>query len=294
MTDDKVTVERLDPLTSGSNPLRIPGAERKHHVALITLRRPDKKNALNPALWQGLSDAVAGIAADLPRAVVITGAGAAFSAGMDINPANPQIANLVDATRSHDPEPMAALLRDLRTVLDSLVELPVPVIAAINGLAYGGGAELAIRCDLRVIDPEAHICFSEVRLGLMPDLGGGVALTRLVGPGRAADLILTARKLRAREALYLGVVNRVSEPGDVVAEALSMARAIAANGPRATRAALEVIRRTPDLAEPDALALEQRLAATLMASGECVHGISAFVARAEPEFPDPTEGDASR
>jgi enoyl-CoA hydratase/carnithine racemase len=160
------------------------------------------------------------------------------------------------------------------------------VIAAVNGLAFGGGAELAVRCDLRVMDPGAELCFSEVRLGLMPDMGGGVALVRLVGPAAAADLILSARRVRGDEAFRLGLVNRLSEPGDALGEALRLAQEVAQNGPRAVRAALRVIRATTDLSEAAALGLEQDEAAALMATGECVHGVSALMSRKDPEFPD--------
>ncbi|PIE20357.1 MAG: enoyl-CoA hydratase [Proteobacteria bacterium] len=262
--------------------------ERRGRVALLTIDRPARRNALNEAMWGQLDALLAELEAALPRAVVITGAGdQAFCAGMDVNPDNPQIGRLVGAVQRGERAPALALLESLRAVLDRLAALPVPTIAAINGRAYGGGAELAVRCDLRVIDPGASMCFSEVTLGLMPDLGGGVALTRLVGPGRAADLILTAREVRADEALMLGLVNQVCVTDMVVETALAMGEAIAANGPRAVRASLEVIRRTPDLTEEDALALELDRAASLIATGECATGISAFMARKKPEFPEP-------
>jgi enoyl-CoA hydratase/carnithine racemase len=179
------------------------------------------------------------------------------------------------------------MLGELRAILDRLFALPIPIIAAVNGLAYGGGAELASRCDLRVLDPAATICFSETKLGLMPDWGGGVALTRLIGPARAADLILTGRKIDANEAMALGLANRVSAPGASVAEAIALAESIASNGPRAVRSALEVIRRTPDMPLQEALALELDRASALIASGECVFGIGAFLSRTPPSFPDP-------
>ena len=266
--------------------------ERDGHVAVVTLNRPEKRNCLNHEMWSGIADAARALRARPPRAVVITGAGSAFSAGMDVSPTNPQISSLVEAAQNHDPEPMRGLLREVRPAFDALVGLPVPVIAAINGLAFGGGAELAVRCDLRVMDPEATICFSETRLGLMPDVGGGVALTRLLGPGVATDLVLTARRVGAEEALRLGLVSRMSAPGRALEDALALGREIAANGPRATRAALEVIRQTLDLSEADALALERENAAQLMASGECAHGLAALMSRTPPEFPDLEEAAA--
>ena len=124
-----------------------------------------------------------------------------FSAGFDVNPANPQITILAEAVKKRSRTAVEEVVRYIRETVDRLVALPVPIIAAINGLAFGGGAELAVRCDMRVMDPGAVICFSEVRLGLMPDWGGGVALSRLLGRSLAADLILTARRVGADEAL---------------------------------------------------------------------------------------------
>jgi enoyl-CoA hydratase len=260
---------------------------REGHVAVLIIDRPERRNALNEALWHALDAALAAIEAAPPRAVVLTGAGdRAFCAGMDVNPDNPQVARLIGAVQRGDVGPAAALLVGLRRIVDRLADLPVPTIAAINGLAYGGGAEIAARCDLRVVDPAATICFSEVRLGLMPDLGGGVALTRLLGPGRAADLILTSRRIAPDEALALGLVNRVSAPGAALAEAIALGAEISANGPRAVRSALQIIRRTPSLSDEEALAEELRSAAALIASGECAVGIPAFMARRTPDFPE--------
>lgn len=264
--------------------------ERRGRIGLITISRPGKRNALSQAMWASLRAALAELGAQPPRAVVVTGAGDAFCAGMDVSLDNPHVADLVTAAQTHDQAPMKRLLRELRSILDALSTLPVPVISAVNGLAYGGGAEIAVRSDLRVMDPAATICFSEVRLGLMPDLGGCVALTRLIGRGRAADLILTARPVGAKEAFDLGIANRISAPGRCLDEALELGAAIARNGPRAVRASLEVIRATLDLTEEQALGLEQDRAAELMASGECTHGVTALFSKTEPEFPDPEPG----
>ncbi|PKN10112.1 MAG: hypothetical protein CVU72_02270, partial [Deltaproteobacteria bacterium HGW-Deltaproteobacteria-7] len=246
------------------------------------------QNAFDRHMWDCLDQVTAELALSLPRVIILTGAGnKAFSAGFDVNPENPLLRPLIAAIEGHDKGPADDLVRRIRTSVDRLVALPVPIIAAVNGLAYGGGAEIASRCDLRVMDPDAVICFSEVRLGLMPDQGGVVGLTRLVGASRAADLILTARKVSAREALALGLTNRISAPGKALEEVLSLALAIAENGPRAVRHALAVIRKTCDLTTEEALELETREAVTLIASGESIHGVSAFLTRQKPEFPEP-------
>ncbi len=263
--------------------------ERAGHVAVVTLDRPTRKNALGVAMWAGLGRAADELHARPPRAVVLTGAGGTFSAGMDVNPDNPQVQRFAAAVTHRDAGPSREMLGEIHAVLDRWFALPVPIIAALGGLAYGGGAELAARCDLRVFDPAATVCFSEVRLGLMPDLGGGVALARLLGPGRAADLILTARKVGADEALALGLANRISAPGASLAEAIALAQTIAANGPRAVRAALAVLRSATDRPWPEALAIERETAAHLIASGECQVGITAFLTRIPPQFADPVD-----
>ena len=261
--------------------------ERRDHIAVITLDRPKRLNTFNQTMWFELEQVVAQLRGNLPRVIVVTGTGdTAFSAGFDVNPDNPQISNLIEAVENHDRIPVENLIRHIRMAVDGLASLPVPLIAAINGKAYGGGAELAVRCDLRVMDPEAVISFSEVRLGLMPDWGGGAALARLVGPSKAADMILTAREVPAQEAYDLGLINRISSRGRVCEEALELAETIAGNGPRAIRSALEVIRSACGIPLREALELETESAVTLIASGECYHGISAFLAREKPNFPD--------
>ena len=265
----------------GSTMIRL---ERKEKIAMVTMDRPEKQNAFDQAMFEALAETARMLAEDLPRAVVLTGAGEkAFSAGFDVSLDNPMTARFLNAVNQKDSALAAGEIKMMREAVDAFVSLPVPLIAAINGLAYGGGAELATRCDLRVMDEGAKLCFSEVTLGLMPDWGGGVCLSRLLGPGRAADLILTARVVTAQEAAMLGLANRVSGPGQCLAEALGLAEQIAANGPRAVRSALSVLR--AGLPLDQALAREAEAAADLIASGECVHGITAFMEKRPPRFP---------
>ncbi len=260
--------------------------ERKDHVAVVTFNRPERRNAFDEHMWTGLEQAVAQLQSQTPRVVVVTGAGMAFCAGFDVNPDNPQVNGLIGAVERRERAPVETLIRRLQETVDALVSLPVPVIAAVNGDAYGGGAELASRCDLRVMDPAAVFCFSEVRLGLIPDWGGGPGLTRLIGASRAADMILTGRKIGADEALSIGLTNRISLPGLALAEAMTLAETIAQNGPRAVRHALAVIRKVAELPMSAALELEREEAVTLIVSGECVNGITYFLSKQKPVFPD--------
>lgn len=260
--------------------------ERKNRVALVTLNRPGRQNAFDRAMFLELGRIVRELRDNTPRAVVITGVDKAFCAGFDVNPDNPWVAELIAAVETSTTEPAERLIRDLRAVSDEFASLSAPLIAAVNGMAYGGGAELAVRCDLRVMDPDAVICFSEVRLGLMPDWGGGAALAHLIGASRAADLILTARKVRADEAMALGLTNRISRPGKCLEDALALAEEISQNGPRAVRSALSVIRQSLNMTLEQNLTLEADLAVKLIASGECFHGVAAFLEKREPDFPD--------
>ena len=266
--------------------MNIISMEKKEKVAVIKLNRPERLNAFNKDMFYALAEITEYLKKNLPRAVIITGGEKVFSAGFDVNPDNPLVGDLIEAVKNHNREPVDKLIALIRKTTDDFTGLPVPVIAAISGRAYGGGAELAARCDIRIADPAAEFCFSETKLGLMPDWGGGVALTRLTGTGIAAELVLTARTFNAEEALNIGFINRISRPGESLEEALSMAQTIAKNGPAAVRACLRVIRGSRGIPLKEALDLESDEAAELIASGECFHGISAFLSKKEPEFPD--------
>ncbi len=262
--------------------------EREGQIAVVTFDRPDRHNALDERMYDNLKQAVTEIKSSLPRVVILTGGGEkAFCAGFDVNPENPQSLSFVQGIEQRDKQPILSVISKIRTIADELVMLPIPVIAAMNGPAYGGGAEIAVRCDLRVMDPNAVICFSEVKLGLMPDHGGAVGLTRLLGPSGAADLILTARRVGAQEALSLGLVNRISAPGKALDEAKSMAEAIAENGPHAVRHALKVIRASLDMPYKEALDFETQEAVELICCGECIHGVAGFLSKQKPQFPEP-------
>lgn len=259
--------------------------ERRDNIAVVTMNRPDKQNAFDAAMFEALGDTARTLTADLPRAVVLTGAGdRAFCAGFDVSLDNPMTGTFFEAVTQKDPDLAGGVIRQMREAVDAFVSLPVPVIAAVNGLAYGGGAELATRCDIRVMAAPARLCFSEVKLGLMPDWGGGPGLVRLLGPGRAADLILTAREVGAEEAFRLGWASRLSKAGECLDEAVELAGQISSNGPRAVRSALKILRSWEGLQA--SLDLEAGMAAELIASGECVHGITALMEKRPPQFPD--------
>jgi len=219
--------------------------------------------------------------------VVVTGAGDAFCTGLDLTPAaNPAVDRLLRAVQTHDRATVEALLDRTRTVVDRLAELPVPVIAAVNGPAWGAGAEIALRCDLRVMDGAATLCLVGARMGLSTSFGGGPALTRLVGSSRAADLLLTARQVPAVEAFSLGLANRLAEPGMALDNALRLAFAISRNGPQAVRAALRVVRGSAGLDAGAAMTLERDAAAHVLLSGDFLIALKAAMTKTKAVFPD--------
>ncbi|MBC8440741.1 MAG: enoyl-CoA hydratase/isomerase family protein [Deltaproteobacteria bacterium] len=261
--------------------------ERKNKIALVFMDRPEKNNAFDTSMFEALEQLTLELERDHPRAVVLTGTGdRAFCAGFDVNLENPMATEFLDAVNKKDTALAGKLINRMRRAIDGFVGLPVPIIAAINGLAYGGGMELATRCDLRVMDIGAELCFSEVRLGLMPDWGGGVCLARLVGSAHATDLILTARVVKADEAARIGLINRVSDKGRCLDDAMKLAEQISLNGPKAVSHALTVLRQSSELPLKEALEKEAEAAAKLIASGECIHGITAFMEKKAPQFPD--------
>jgi enoyl-CoA hydratase/carnithine racemase len=187
---------------------------RPDGVALVTIDRP-KANALSVEVLVELEAAAGALAADLPGAVVVWGGPRIFAAGADI-------------AGFGGPGEAEAYGRHFRAAFDGLAALPRAVIAAVCGFALGGGCELALACDLRVVAEDAKLGQPEILLGLIPGAGGTQRLARLLGPARAKDLVLTGRQVAADEALRIGLADRVVPAGDVLASALELAAALAA------------------------------------------------------------------
>ena len=211
--------------------------EVKPGIVVVTLNRPDKGNGVVPELARDLMAVLNGIDEDFSvRVLVLTGAGKVFSAGADLVALNDYLANEL-ATRQ---EPFNA--RVLYPVTQKIVASRVPIIAAVNGAATAGGLDLAMACDLRVASTKARFGETYVKIGLAPGNGGAWFLPRLVGSGRAAELVLTGDLISAEEALQMGLVNRVVEPDELLPAALSIAERIAANPWRAVEAAKQALR----------------------------------------------------
>ena len=243
-------------------------------VATITIDRPKALNALNSEVLEQLDHALHRAESDMPRCVVVTGAGEkAFVAGADV------VAMSTMTRREAE-----AFSRVGNRVFRRLEQLPCPTIAAVSGFALGGGCELALACDLRVASTTASFGQPEVGLGITPGFGGTQRLPRLIGLARAKELLFTARRVGADEALALGLVNRVVEPGDLLTEVMALAQQIASQGPiavRATKAALQLGAQT-DL--DTALSIEATEFASCFETHDQVEAMTAFTRRrpAEP------------
>lgn len=244
-------------------------------IAVVTINRPDKLNALNAQVFADLEALLAAIRADAAiRAVVLTGAGPkAFVAGADIG----ELAE-VDAAAG------AALAARGQAVFRALERLPIPVIAAVNGFALGGGCELAMACHLRLAAPGAKFGQPEVKLGLIPGYGGTVRLPRLVGRGRALELLLTARVVDAEEALRIGLVERIVPADALLDEARGVARTILAMGPRAVALCLATVDRALDLDLDAGLAAEAAAFGEACGTDDKREGTAAFLAKRPPAF----------
>ncbi|HEX7004153.1 MAG TPA: enoyl-CoA hydratase-related protein [Trueperaceae bacterium] len=247
--------------------------EVESNVATISIDRPEALNALNQELMIELGFALELAEADLDvQALIITGVGRAFVAGADIQ-------NLQQLADGFSGREASLAGQDL---MNSLAALPFPTIAAINGFALGGGLELALAADLRVAATGARLGLPEVQLGLIPGYGGTQRLPRLIGLGRALDLILTGRHVQAEEALTLGLVNRVVD--DALEGARELARACLKNAPIALGLAKEAVVRGLDVTLPQGLEIEADLFGMVTTTNDMKEGTSAFLEKRAPEF----------
>jgi enoyl-CoA hydratase len=246
------------------------------HLLLVTLNRPQVMNALDTQMGRDQLDLWTRLAADAGgvRCVVLTGSGErAFCAGGDLKERNGMTQAAWQA--QHELFERAFM---------ALVECPVPVIAAVNGHAYGGGLEIALACDFIYSAPGARFALSETSLGIMPGGMGTQTLPRAVGERRAKELILTARPFSAEEGLAWGLVNRIAEPGKLVDEALATAAAIAANGPLSVRQAKKSIHYGLDMDLLTGYRFEIEAYNRLVDTEDRREGVRAFNEKRKPRF----------
>lgn len=247
---------------------------RENHgqVGLVRLNQPERLNALSPSMLAALCAALEDLAAD-PQlgALVVTGGERLFAAGADIR---------VMAEAS----PQDILNLDTRQYWQRLQRLPKPVIAAVSGVAYGGGCELALHCDLIVASETARFAQPEIKLGIMPGAGGTQRLLKALGPYRAMEMILTGEPLSAAEAFAYGLVNRVVPVERLLAEALDLAALIASRPPLAVRLAREALRYGLETTLRDGSEVERRNFLLLFDTQDQKEGMRAFLEKRPPHF----------
>ena len=249
--------------------------ELSDSIALIRLNRPEKLNALSRAMLEALSATFKQIGREPDvRAVILTGTSEqAFSAGTDIG----ELASL------NVEEARRASQRG-QYVCEQIERCGVPVVAAINGLAVGGGCELALACHLRIAATNAQFSLPETKLGVIPAYGGTQRLAWVIGSGRALEMMLTNQSVSAEEAEQIGLVNYVTEPAQLMTEAEALAREIAQLAPLAIRACLEAVTRGLSLPLAEGLALEAELFSSLFATEDMREGTRAFLEKRAPVF----------
>ncbi|HJR59152.1 MAG TPA: enoyl-CoA hydratase-related protein [Vicinamibacterales bacterium] len=249
--------------------------ERDGGIATITINRPKVLNALNSQTLDELRRVILACRHDLTvRCVIITGAGEkAFIAGADIN----ELA-LQTPTGGRD-HAIAG-----QHILDLIENLGKPVIAAINGFALGGGCELAMACTMRIAADTARLGQPEINLGIIPGYAGTQRLARLVGRGRALELLLTGDHILAPEAHRLGLVNRVVPAAELMAEVRKLAAALAAKAPVAVRYIIDAVNKGLDMAFPDAQVFEATLFGLVSSTDDMREGTRAFLEKRKAEF----------
>jgi enoyl-CoA hydratase/carnithine racemase len=244
-------------------------------VATVTLSRPDVHNAMNETMRRELTRCFDALATDdTVKVVVVTGAGPrAFSAGADIREF---VAPLVPVQFREQRRRV-----DFRQAMERCWQ---PILAAMNGFAFGGGLELALACDIRIAAADAQMGLTEVNLAIIPGGGGTQRLPRLVGRGKALEMILTGARLPADEALRIGLVERVVPAGEALKAATELARVIAAKAPVALRYAKEAVVKGLELPLADGLRLEGDLSTLLRTTEDRVEGAKAFLEKRAPRW----------
>jgi enoyl-CoA hydratase/carnithine racemase len=245
-------------------------------VATVTLDRPNRYNALGSRIVEELGEVLTAIeSSGRIRAVILTGAGErAFCSGVDLK-----------ERAEMDADERWAHNRALGAFAERLARLQLPTIAAINGLAFGGGLEITLACDFRIAAEGAKFALPEVGIGIVPGAGGTQRLPRLVGPTRAKELILTGRRVDAQTALTMGLVSKIVSPGSLMDEARTLAEEMCANSPLAlayAKAAVDLALETPI---EQGLRYETAAIRATLSSEDYGIGLSAFAQKIKPSFP---------
>jgi enoyl-CoA hydratase len=242
------------------------------HVGIVTLNRPKVLNALNHELMEELVSALATFEADENvRAIVLTGSERSFAAGADIK-------------EMSEESSISIMLQDKFATWDKVRNTKKPIIAAVSGFAFGGGCELAMTCDMIIASETAQFGQPEINLGVIPGAGGTQRLTRAVGKVKAMEMILTGRPITAKEALAVGLVNKVVPVELFLEEAKALAKEIAKKSPIAVRLAKEAVMKTFDTSISEGLEFERKNFYALFASEDQKEGMKAFLEKRQAKF----------
>jgi enoyl-CoA hydratase/carnithine racemase len=253
--------------------------ETQDQIAVITFNRPAVLNVFRRAMFQQLLSLLDDVAKDDSiRVVLMTGAGRAFSAGIDLD----EISHLFDGTMTM--EQARAELSEMQELTRRMVNLPKPIVAAINGVAIGAGAEVAIASDIRIASENAYFQFAEVKRGLFETNGVMHRLPRLIGMGRAAQVMLTGEKISAQGAREMGLLGQVVPPETLMDDALEVARTLAANAPISTRLIKRVLQKSYDLDLEAVMQLETEGTLECLTSEDLQEGVRAFQEKRAPNY----------
>ena len=246
--------------------------ERYEAVAVVKMNRPERRNALAPAMMEQLGAALVALDTDeTVRCIVITGSDEVFAAGADIKAMSERtFQEVLEASTM----PFWQQVADCRT----------PLIAAVSGFALGGGCELALLCDMIVASDTAEFGQPEITLGIIPGGGGTQRLARVIGKQRTMELVLTGRRIDAKEALRLGFVNRIASKRNFMSEAFDLAEVVARRPPLAVKLAKQAVLAADEMPLSAGLAHERRLYELAMATEDRVEGMRAFLEKRRPEF----------
>lgn len=251
--------------------------EQEGQVGIVTINRPKALNALNSQVLEEIEAAFKAIDLDAVRAVILTGAGEkSFVAGADIG----EMSTLTKA----EGEAFGKKGNDVFRMIETF---PIPVIAAVNGFALGGGCEISMSCDIRICSENAVFGQPEVGLGITPGFGGTQRLARLVGPGMAKQMIYTARNIKADEAFRIGLVNAVYPQEELMAAAKKMAAGIAKNAPIAVRACKKAINDGLEADMNDAIVIEEKLFGSCFETEDQKYGMAFFLDKNKEKVKEP-------
>ena len=251
--------------------------EVKGNIAILTISREKALNALNSEVLNDLNAALDAVDVNAVRALIITGAGKkSFVAGADIG----EMSTLT-------PEEGEAFGKKGNDVFRKIETLPIPVIAAVNGFALGGGCEISMSCDIRLCSENAVFGQPEVGLGITPGFGGTQRLARIVGPGKAKQLIYTARNIKAAEAYRIGLVNEVYPLEELMPQAKKMAKGIAKNAPIAVRACKKAINEGLEVGMDEAIVIEEKLFGSCFETEDQKYGMAFFLDKNKEKVKEP-------